>query len=199
MGIYGYLPIPMDGNALNPLFSLRIGFSNPFPRDKIMHTSSCGEHRASHQYWWGSVYKYSLQKRKLSVYVYLLDNSQRDPFYPQALGKVWKCRYLLCLQHRALQSTHTLLWFSIFFHFCLFEILIPSVPPHHRALQSTHTFIQTKNQKLIPKLGLLERTDYVLAQLREALKKQARKLQATLEVCNPKLSLTDSLTHRGKV
>ena len=28
---------------------------------------------------------------------------------------------------------------------------------------------------------------------------QARKLQATLEVCNPKLSLTDSLTHRGKV
>lgn len=29
--------------------------------------------------------------------------------------------------------------------------------------------------------------------------KQARKLQATLEVCNPKLSLTDLLTHRGEV
>ena len=33
----------------------------------------------------------------------------------------------------------------------------------------------------------------------EDVSKQARKLQATLEVCNPKLSLTDSLTHRGKV
>ena len=30
-------------------------------------------------------------------------------------------------------------------------------------------------------------------------KKQARKLQATLEGCNPKLSLTDSLTDMGKV
>ena len=29
--------------------------------------------------------------------------------------------------------------------------------------------------------------------------KQARKLQATLEGCNPKLSLTDSLTDVGKV
>ena len=28
-------------------------------------------------------------------FVYLLDNSQRDPFYPVALGNVWKCRYLL--------------------------------------------------------------------------------------------------------
>ena len=30
-------------------------------------------------------------------FVYLLDNAQRDPFYPVALGNVWKCRYLLPL------------------------------------------------------------------------------------------------------
>jgi len=30
-------------------------------------------------------------------------------------------------------------------------------------------------------------------------REQARKLQATLEGCNPKLSLTDSLTDMGKV
>jgi len=35
--------------------------------------------------------------------------------------------------------------------------------------------------------------------LTEGQVKQARKLQATLEGCNPKLSLTDSLTDMGKV
>ena len=38
-----------------------------------------------------------------------------------------------------------------------------------------------------------------LHSLENMLAKQARKLQATLEGCNPKLSLTVLLAHRGKV
>ena len=46
-----------------------------------------------------SVFCLSSWQFKVSLFfVYLCDNSQWDPFYPQALGKVSKCRYLLRLQ-----------------------------------------------------------------------------------------------------